>query len=441
MKIRTLSELSLAPAFAFVFVLIIGFAHFPGMRLFAQAKLSLEEYLALAVKHSPGLQAAAVRMSATEHDIEALPRWYLPDLYVEAGYGGAVNSDTDRTGPLGRLISAWTLWDGGRIDAEREVAERNRDVSLADEEVRILGIRKALALAYYRAARLQELGRLTIEEIAEYGRLERSLAPRRRIGAIGASDVLNVRLRVGVLREEQEVTSATVIALRESLLLLAGLELNEAESGVPVIPILSNSFAPPESQNHEAELTQKIVERHPRYRVQQARLRLLKARQEYIERDLYGGTLAFEVYGGYGPDLDAIDPNKPEAGAGIRFRFPLYSSRDRKARLDAGQSRIDALRLDTEQKLRELRIELLEHHAAIERDRRTYDRLAGLVNQSRRSLRLGYQEFKRGQKAPADMVAGIELLYELRRKRLNTLLRLRLARFEEYSLELLARQK
>ena len=398
------------------------------------APLDLEAYLDRAAANAPGLQAGAVRMNAAERDIEALPRWYLPDLYVEAGYGGAANTDENRSGPLGRVIGAWTLWDGGRADAEREVAGERAEVARIEAELLDLGLRKTLALAYYRAARLEELQRLRADEIEEYRRLERSLGPRRRIGTAGASDVLNVRVRADALRDEREANAATLLALRRSLLVLAGLEAaNDAKDELlPVVPPLSESFAPLADLTHNHDDT--FVEQHPRYRVQLARLRYLKAQQNYVERDLYGGTLSFEAYGGYGPDIDAIDPARPEAGAGIRFRFPLYSSRDRSARLAAGQGRIEALRLEAEQELRKLHAELLEHHAAIERDRTSVRKFEALIAQSRRALNLGYDEFRRGQKAPADMIGAIETLYELRRERLNTLMRLRLALFEEYTL-------
>ncbi|MEQ9363591.1 MAG: TolC family protein [Leptospirales bacterium] len=396
-----------------------------------QPQLGLEDYLELAVKHSPELKAGAVRLNAAELAIESLPRWYLPDLYVEAGYGGAVNSDEDRAGPLGRIVGAWTLWDGGRSDAEREVLERQQELIRISDEARALGIRKTLALAYYRAARLEELRVIARQEIAAYERLERSLAPRRRIGGAGASDVLNVRVRAGRLREADGASGATILALRRSLLILAGVPSEAGGVEAPTIPVLSRSFEPPSPPEPDQK---DQPEQHPRYRVQQARLRLLKARGELVERELYATTLAFEMYGGYGPDLDALDPKRPEAGAGIRFRFPLFASRDREGRLGAEAARLEAARLETQQRLIELRIEFLERAAGLARDRRLLAGQKRLLLQARRSLRQGYEEFRRGQKAPADMIAAIETLYELKRERLGALFRMRLARFETYAL-------
>ena len=403
--------------------------------LVSQAPLQLDEYLRLAVRHSPELRAAAVRLNAAERDIESLPRWYLPDLYVEAGYSGAANSKEDRVGPLARIVGEWTLWDGGRSDAEREVFERQQEVVRIGEQARLLGIQKTLALAYYRAARLEELRQIGAEEIAEYERLERTLGPRRRIGTAGASDVLNVRVRVEELRAEHAANGETILALRKSLLILAGVTTGDEQTPPPSIPRLREAFTPPEASHLSDEAdAAKHVEHHPRYRVEQARLRLLKASEKLAERELYGATLGFEMYGGYGPSDDAIDPNRPEAGAAVRFRFPLYASRDRESRVQAGQDRLAALRLEKEQQLLELKIELLEHRAGIARDQRLLASFDRLLIQARSSLQLGYEEFRRGQKAPADMIAAIETLYQLKRKQTNTLLRYRLARFEEYSL-------
>ncbi len=409
--------------------------------LFAREPLQLEDYLQLAVEHSPELKAAAVRLNAAEADIEALPRRYLPDLYLEAGYGGAANTRENRTGPLARVVGAWTLWDGGRSEAERAVFEREREVQKFSEQARALGIRKTLALAYYRAARLIELQAIARAEIAAYERLARSLGPRRRIGSAGASDVLNARLRAGALRAESAANAETILALRSSLLILAGLETGaDSQNQPPEIPRLRDSFSPPTGDSNESnesggeQSSARFVEQHPSFVVEQARLRLLKARQALVERELYGTTLALEVYGGYGPDLDAIDPNRPEAGAGLRFRFPLFASRDRESRMQAGQARIEAAILETRQRMLELRIELGERRAGISRDRRLLAEVTALTGQARRALRLAYAEFGRGQKAPADMIAAIETLHDLERKSANTLFRLRLARFEEYAL-------
>ncbi|MCR9145087.1 MAG: TolC family protein [bacterium] len=404
----------------------------------APLPIDLEEYLQLAVQHSPQLKAGAVRLNAAEQAIAGLPRWYLPDLYVEAGYGGAVNSKTDRSGPLGRIVSAWTLWDGGRSDAEREVLTREQAVQRAEARARSLGVRKTLAFAYYRAARLQELQTIAQSEVAEYERLARMLGPRRRIGAAGASDVANVRLRADRLRAERSANDRTLLALRRSLLILAGIEDEMRAAEPPVIPLLTRAYepSPPGSELEDGEELDfgNAVEQHPRYRVQQARLRLIKAQHALTERELYATTLNFELYGGYGPDLDALDPQRPEAGAGIRFRFPLFASRDRESRLGAAGARLEALRLESEQKLIELRIEFAERQAGLQRDRRLLADHDRLLQRARQALRLGYAEFRRGQKAPADMIASIETLYDLQRERLDTLLRLRLAQFEAHSL-------
>lgn len=407
--------------------------------------IQLPEYLAIAEEHAPGLRATALRLSALEHEIAALPRWYLPELYVEAGYGGAANDRDNRHGVVGRLVGEWTLWDGGRRDAERAFNRQRQALVRAEDAMLRLGVRKHLAFAYYRLSYNRSLIALMRAEIAACRRLQNRIYPRLRIGTSNAADLSAVRLRIGILRADSEALQSQFAVLQGNLAILAGLDpdaaagdtasdsANEATQRSPMsslanrsLPLLEQAFVP--------EYAPISLEQHPRYRVQQAELGLLAARTQALERELYGGSLSFETYGGYAPYTGPLEPNRPEVGAGVRFRFPLYASRDRASQLAAGEERLEAERLSARQRLLELRAELRARLVEIRVDREELVEVDGFLPTADRAIRQALASYSRGQGGANDALEAIHTSFELKRHRLSVLLRLRLAEFEQFEL-------
>lgn len=387
-----------------------------------QAK-DLPEFLQMAAENSPGLAAPLIRIRAAESELEALPRWYFPAIYLEAGYGGAASNERNRSGPLGRIVAEWTLWDGGRNSARRSLLEKEAELRRHQGAEQVFERKRALAFVYYRAGRLIEWNEIAAQEIVHYDTLVRLLGPRLRIGTAAASDILNVRLQIARRRNQMAVNRATIAALSHSLAAQAAASDRLGGEEDLQIPALSRSFAPaldalPAVQDDAV---------HPYYRQQRVRLQLIEAELEYTKTDLYGASIGVELYGGYGPDRDALQPERPEAGASLRFRVPLLSSGDRSRRLQALAQRLEAERMETEQSLRDIRAANHERRALLTQDQQSLAAQAQLVDDCARNLRLSFDDFRRGQKSPADMLAAIETCYSLKRERLETMLRCRLA--------------
>jgi outer membrane protein TolC len=161
------------------------------------------------------------------------------------------------------------------------------------------------------------------------------------------------------------------------------------------------------------------LERHPDYQLAVLSVRLIRLEREALEIDLYRPSMGVDVYAGYGPRRDALDANRPEVGADLRFRFPLYTSRDRTAQLEAQRGNLEAARWEAEQQKLTVRSHLLELYQTLRHDRTSLSEHRRLEKQAADTLRLAYVEFARGQKAPADMHEAIDTLFALRRDRID----------------------
>lgn len=377
-----------------------------------QLSSGLKELLNSAMKNSPAMKIAPVKMQAAEQELEALPVWYLPDVYSEAGYGGAANTKESRVGPLARLVAEWTFWDNGRRESKERMVRIDGKRARIQSTLQKVDYGKHLGLLYLRICRLQSVLETQRSMLREYQILERLLGPRLRIGTASYSDLVNVRIRVQNLRSEMGDTSRAMHSLKRQLAIQAGFQPENLPAAVNL------GFSRPVSGAKAEYLT---LEEHPLYAGYNLAERYLNAKEELAYKNIYGMDLSLRIYGGYGPDLDAISPEKPEAGAQLRFRIPIFGSGDRESAFQAQKSHIQAQRLQWEQALLELKSEIQQKKMDLNRHRDRLQSLSYLVGQARRGLNLSYGDFRNGQKSPADMIASIDTYADLRLRQLDRL--------------------
>jgi len=415
---------------AYVLVALSGPAVFVPAALLAETQSAPDDLAALlAEADTPGMRARLRRVQASELEGEALPAWYRPNVSVEAGYGGAANPTDDQSGPTARIVGEWTLWDGGRTEAERRQWSARARLDQLRARLEMVSLQQKLAEAYWRASRLRSLGALAEEERSDSLLLRRRLGPRLRLGSVGRSDAEAAAMQADRLQQESRLLQRAHQQSEERLAVLAGLSTNRFS-----VPALEEtvSLARENSAGSEetAPGTSLLV------RIAEARADVLAAEAEALEGELYWPALLLDVYGGYGPRMDALDPAKPEVGAALRFRVPLMERRNRSNRTEAADARAEAARWEAQQALREARVQWLELRQNIAADREALVSGEQWIRRARQNLERGYAEFSRGIKSPTDMLAAIETLYDLRRERMERLFRLRL---NETRLTLLAK--
>ena len=409
-------------------LLILLTLFFSGPNLYSEAPKtdSLKQLWSLAEKNSPGLKARIKQIESIEHSLKALPTWYIPDLYAEAGYSGAFNSDQNAHGPLFRLVAEWTLWDGGRTHYSAEYAKMKAEYVKWRQVLLTQELKKSIARVYFSISRLEELQNYYRDQIKQLQRLHRLLKPRLRIGRVGYSDLMEVQLRLLNVNNRQENIARTLSLTKQQLNLLVGRDPDET---LEIAALLSlDTFA---KNSAPKQLTFSEL---PDYQLSRAKIKSLEAELQLTNRNLYWPSVGVETYGGYGPHIDALDNQKPEAGLRLKFKMPLYSTRDRSSRLSAKKAKIEAARLDLKQYLIQARLDFNRKANRLANYQFQSKNLENIIEKARKNLSRAYNEFSRGLKSPGDMLTAIQTLARARKEYINLKMRRLNLRAEFYLL-------
>lgn len=367
----------------------------------------------------PGLHARLTRAEARELATRTLPRWYAPALRAELGGGGAVNAEESKAGPLARIVAEWTFWDGGRRAGRKSALDVRAALARAEVDLYRYDLRLSLARSILRLAQIAELRRINADESRGLLRLKNLLYARIRIGSLGYSEAAGIDLRRAELDDASTALAGEAERMRAELRILSG-GSNPRLDALPAV--FARGLPPAFAEPVDPENT-------PQLRLARLRARLGQAAVEIARRELYWPSLGLEVYGGYQPFRDALDPARPELGAQLTLRLPLFGA-GRANALESARKDSAADRFAVEQTLRERRARLGRLKAELDETiarARQVDRLRG---RARRNLALSFQEFAGGLKAPADMREALRSLYDFERRQAALYRRAQLLHFE-----------
>lgn len=387
----------------------------------------------MAEKNSPGLKARMKQLESIDHSLNALPEWYKPNVYVESGYTGAYNPQTNAHGPLARFVAEWNLWDGGRTEYTKLAGQKKAEVAKWKQTLLTMDLKKSIARVYFEAASLEELKIQNANKLQHLSRLSRLMQPRLKIGQIGYSDLEDVRIRMTQLKNNQKALDSILPLKKQQLNILIGLD----QKNDLTIPPLSKQAV----FNSDPLQLKMEFSTLPSYKLGQASLKVLEAELELSRRNLYWPSFSIETYGGYGPHVDAIDTTKPEVGLGFKFKIPLYSSRDRSSTMAAQKSVIDAARLDLEQSLLEAKIEFNQKTGMLGNQKIQLKNLEATIQKTIQNLNLAYREFSRGLKSPTDMLSSIETLFDAKKDYIHMQSQWQTLGMEFYLLKVYAAEK
>lgn len=367
---------------------------------------ALFELWRLAAAEGPAVRARAARARSSALRVDALPAWYSPRIDADLGLSGASNGRDSEVGPLARLSARWLVWDFGRQAAERTSLAAARESAAAQSELEIVALQLALTRLYYRILYFSDRAADLQNQTSRHERLLRLLPPRIRIGTAAASDYEETRQRLDQLRIAREDL------LRERAAALGA--LRTLLYGDPDAP----GFTPPERSPDRNPASPgsrgPAFAQTPTARWLGARARESRARLAARERDLYAPRVEAEVYGGYGPRLDALRPTRPEAGANFGVRLPLISNYDRGAlyeadvaELEAEQAQLEIERRAAENEFRQIQFQFQHAEAHL-------PALQRLAVSAERNLQSAYADFARGLRSPGDMLSALAWLGEQR---------------------------
>ncbi|MCB1319721.1 MAG: TolC family protein [Leptospiraceae bacterium] len=373
--------------------------------------LTLPVLIERAEQDAPGARARMEEMKASMLLRDSLPDWYRPNIRGEAGFGGAANTNESRHGPIARIISEWELWDGGRTSAARRHLTHMAQLDELNARKELMTLRLQIGQYFFETARLRSLQTLRRAEIATYTRVRALLYPRLRIGTVGNSEVETISIKISELQQMNTAGEDRIDSLESAVGTITGWQDDR-----PPVPELVSL------QEEDSFSIIAIEAIDPRetlsYRIARTRMKIISAGTDALEAQLYNPSLSLELYGGYGPQLDAIDSYKPEIGARVSITVPLYSNRSRAAQLASARAELQAARLEIEHSLRLAQLELDQLLNQISTSRNTINRLDELIVRAERNLRVSQVEFSRGIKAPADLQSAVEAVYDLNARRI-----------------------
>ncbi|HSV95944.1 MAG TPA: TolC family protein [Spirochaetota bacterium] len=400
---RTITTTVIISAFAFI-ALMAGnaFAQQAGVK-----QISLEELWRNAGEKSPSIQARLKDVEAIEYKIKSLQKPYLPSINADLGYSGAANLNEFEHGPLARLTAEWILWDGGRTMASKKILTLSSGSVGLQGAIFAIEVKKKIAAVYYDTARLEASVADEKKKLNNLVSLKKLLMPRLKIGKIGYSDVEDMVIRIEDTAGKIKNDELVIDYKKRQLRLLTG---GDAEDPlyIPGFSVLKG--VGPEIAAIKTTLTS------PALILARRQTALLEAKKEHRERELYWPVFGIELYGGYGPHRDAIDPHKPEVGAGAVFRVPIIIGGSRSAEMKSLTAEIDAAKLDLARMEKDNKAAADYIMKAIPAMDDRMDSLEKSVKRAEKNLTAAFNEFSRGLKSPADMITALQYLYELKSK-------------------------
>lgn len=324
-----------------------------------QARLTLEEVLALARERNPRLAAARSMVEATA----ARESWagLLPDLVLQVGVMNfslpevAANMPTS----MAPSIQAMQMLPfPGKLALSGRIAEQSTAVVRAEAEEMWWEVRTQVAMAFYEiyaADRQIEVMRRTLDLLRDFEQVARAMYS---AGTGRQSDVL--RASVEVARMDADITR--MAAMREAMAArLNGLLDRPADTPVPspVLGPLPEGVPPADTLREWAEAYRPAVTRG-RVGVERARSTLALARRE-LWPDL---TVGFQ----YGQRSGAMGTERM-GSAMVGFSVPVFASRRQLRMRDEAAAMERAARADLTDLRAEVRARIGELLAELERSR------------------------------------------------------------------------
>ena len=318
-------------------------------------------------------QLSALAQATLQSDVTAFPE-QLQDMYRQLGIDmQGLKRDQYRVG----IDVQQTLYDGGAMRSQKEVARRQAGVEAAQNEVSIYQVRKRVNEMYFAALLLDEQIRLNRDHQQLLSGNERKLESMVRGGTAAESDYLSVKAERLGLAQQLTALESQKRMLTAMLYAFCGITSPSApEEATLVKPsIVPSTGDTPELRSPATEGTQEGVAQRPELKAIDAQLRLADAQEQALDAALMPRLSLFaQGYYGY-PGLNMFHDMMNRRwslngiiGARLTWNIgALYTRRNDKARLQLVRDRAENSR---EVFLFNNRIEQMQHSESIGRYRR-----------------------------------------------------------------------
>lgn len=347
--------------------------------------VTLEDCIQTALKDNPDTQAASARIEAAREALQQSAASYYPWISLSAEYSRTDNppqafmmelnqrtldmaapsfnpNEPDDTRNI-RLSAAaqWRLYDGGRREADRGMA----DVAVKLSESALRGLRNALihevTRGYYGVLQAGALMRVQEEQVASLEENLRVARERFDNGSVVKTDVLNLEVRLAEAHEDliraRNGRRLAVAALNTAI----GRELVVAEAE------LQGTDRMPEEMVVDPDAEDAVAARPElqaaRLMVRMGERKVSRARREYVP--------AFNAFGSMDSDGKDLGDSESSYVMGVRAEWNLFEGFRRKHMVGEARSALNAAKaqaVSVGNRLRlDLRTAVLEAEEARER--------------------------------------------------------------------------
>lgn len=308
-------------------------------------------------------QVSAMAQVTCQSDVTAFPE-QLQTLYQQMGIDmKGLGKDQYRVG----IDVQQTLFDGGAIKSQQEIARRQGNLQHSQHEVKLYNVRTRVNEMYFSLLLVDEQIRLNADLQALLEVNEHKLASMLKNGTAAESDYQNVQAERLNAAQQMTTLEAQRTTLIRMLTLFCGIEIKQAVK--PAVPQQGQSF----------EI------RRPELKAIDAQLRLAESREKALDSALMPklGLFAQGFYGypGYNMFEDMMGRRfswNGQIGARLSWNIgALYTRKNDKAKL---QQERKTAQVNREQFLFDNRLEQIQHTEQIDRYRKLMADDEGIIS-------------------------------------------------------------
>jgi outer membrane protein TolC len=177
---------------AFLLITFIAISLTAGTAL----SLTLEEAISLAKENLPSYRASMIKIKSSEALYIASLSPYLPSLDASAAYRKHYTSMNEHDSRTYNLTLSYTLFDGGRRKADRNIARLNLDTDKEELNRTLMDLQFNVKAAFYTAIAQRDILHQRKVQL-QYAQKDYEVADGRyRLGAARLSDVLHSSVRL-----------------------------------------------------------------------------------------------------------------------------------------------------------------------------------------------------------------------------------------------------
>lgn len=367
-------------------------------------------------KNNKAVQASTETIKAASLRVGTLERNFLPRAGFEAGVAEQkeANGVAD-TAPFWKVDVQSNLYRGGRDKLSQLLRESQVLVKELDAQALFRSEIFKAKTTYVELVSIRQIKDLTEQSMDDYDSLAKSIKAKARAGLITSTALQTSQLEIDELKRQRILLESREHELEDRLSLALGIAPDEKLSLTTQLRPVEGTIRDPSEDGTIEEIPE--IKRFAL--VSKTTKTEAETRNEWWLPDVN----VFASYVGFAVERRGDFGSLPtrEMSLGLRFSIDLESKEALNSELFAKHSELASLQLQKEHLTQEIRHKLHEYHREMDTQLklgRSYD--SGISN-SEKLLGQIRKEFERGIGGSDSVTGVIRSIYDMKRKRLETM--------------------